>query len=387
MKILLVTTIYPPDIGGPATYAWDVSRRLRARGHQVEIVSASVNATDADVFHPPKSLRRVRFLRGAINIAFLFFLLLKIGRRNDVFYVQSPGHVGLLTVWAARMLRKPVVMRFPGDVAWERTYARGETTKTLHEFLRAPEGGWQTSLLLRIQRAVTARVDRVITPSEYIRTALIEAYGVRATHIHAIYHSFDTPALPTSRAHPDGPVLLNVGRLARHKRIVDLIDAMPRVAAAFPNVQLLIAGDGSERAALQAQAEKLGVATHVRFLDRLSRERVLELMAEADALVLPSLWESLSHVAIEAIAIGVPVVATAIPGLSEVLEHEKTALLVPPCDPAALADAILRMIGDAGSRERFVRNGRAVALEKFSWQNNLAALENVLRAAVEDRSA
>jgi glycosyltransferase involved in cell wall biosynthesis len=393
VKILLVTTIYPPDIGGPATYAWDVSRRMRARGHQVEIVSASVNAEDPDVFHPPKWFRGVRFLRGACNIAFLFWLLLRIGRRNDVFYVQSPGHVGLLVVWAARMLRKPVVLRFPGDVAWERTYARGATTKELHDFLRAPEGGWRTSMLLRIQRAVTARVDRVVTPSESVRHTLIDAYGVDATRIHAIYHSLDVEeyvaaaAATAIREDGGGPLVLSVGRLVPHKRIGDLIAAMPSVAAVFPAARLLIVGAGTERAALEAAAENLGIANRVRFLASVPRRRVLELMAEADLLVLPSLTETLSHVAIEAIAIGAPVVATAIPGLSEVLEHERTALLVPPCDPAALAAAIIRMAEDAELRERLVRNGRAAAREKFSWPANLAALEDVLLTAITARSA
>ena len=388
MKIVLVTTIYPPDIGGPATYAWDVSRRLRARGHDVEIVASSLNVTDAEVAHPPPWFRHVRFLRGAINVAFLFWLLIKIGRRNDLFYVQSPGHVGLLVVFAARLLRKPVVMRYPGDVAWERTFARGETKKTLHEFLRSPEGGWRTSLLMRIQRAVMARVDRVIAPSEYIRGALIEAYGVRSTHIHTIYHSLDltdytnAASIQTNRKNDDGPMILNIGRLARHKRIVDVIGAMKRVREVYPHARLLIAGEGPQKAALQAEAERLGLADRIRFLGQVTRPRALEIMAEADLLVLPSLWEGLSHVAIEAIAIGVPVVATAIPGLFEILEHEKTALLVPPCDPAALADAIIAMTADAELRERVVRNGRAFARERFNWQTNLPALENVLQIAI-----
>ena len=387
MKILLVTTIYPPDIGGPATYAWDVSRRLRARGHHVEIVSASVNATDSGVHHPPPWFRRVRFVRGLFRIAFLFWLLLRVGRRHDVLYVQSPSHIGLLVVLAARILGKPVVLRFPGDVAWERTFARGGTKKTLHEFLRAPEGGWRTSLLLRIQRIVAMRADRVVTPSTYIRNALIEAYGVRPTHIRAIHHSLDTISVTANRDGNNGPLILSVGRLVRHKRITDLIAAMPRVATAFHAARLLVVGEGAERARLEAEAEQLGIANRVTFLDSVPRDRVLQMMGEADLLVLPSLAETLSHVAIEAIVIGLPVVATAIPGLTEVLEHEKTALLVPPCDPAALADAIIRMLQDAPLRQRCVDHGRAVAREKFNWETNLAALENVLGAAFQEHSA
>jgi glycosyltransferase involved in cell wall biosynthesis len=389
VKIVLVTTIYPPDIGGPATYAWDVSRRLRARGHEVTVVSSSVTPADPGVLHPPAWLRRVRFVRGATNSLFLLRLLLRAGRKSDVFYVQHPGHVGLLTVLAARILRKPVVMRYPGDVAWERTFARGGTTKTLHEFLRAPEGGWRMSLMMRIQRAVAAGVDQVVTPSEYIRGALIEAYGVQPDRIRAIYHSLeiDDFAQSVPRNDGSGPLILNVGRLVRHKRITDLVAALNRVAAVFPGVRVDVVGEGPQQAALQEQAEKEQVADRIRFLGQVSRARALELMAGADLLVLPSLWESLSHVAIEAIAVGVPVVATEIPGLNEVLEHEVTALLVPPCDPGALAQAIVRMAGDGELRERLVRNGRAAARRRFTWEANLPALESVLGAAIAGRAA
>lgn len=381
MNVTLVTTIYPPAIGGPAVYAWDVSRRLRERGHRVDVVTPTpqdggdpyVHGTSA--FVPP-----VKFLRGFVRSLLVLLAVMKAGRNADVLFVQSPGHVGYIVTMAGWLLRKPVVVRFPGDVAWEHAFAAGRTTKTLHEFLRAPEGGRGTRLVLRLQKLVLTRARQVIAPSEYIRHALIEAYGVDPARIHAIYHSVDVPERRNGQPAGTGPTLVYVGRLVPHKCIPDLLDAVARLAAHFPDIRLQLVGDGPDAAALKDYAAERGLGDRVTFMGNVKRDAAVAAMRQADVLILPSLWESLSHVAIEAIATGVPVVATRIPGLDEVLTDE-VAVLVPPRAPDALAGAIARVLTDRDLARRLVAAGRARALGTFSWQQNLPRLEDVLERA------
>lgn len=385
LNVTLVTTIYPPDIGGPAIYAWDVSRRLRERGHRVAVVTPSPqDGSDPNVHSTGKRVPQIKYVRGTIRATRLLLMLLEVGRRSDVLYVQSPGHLGLIVVVAAWLLRKPFVVRFPGDVAWERAYARGETKKTLHDFLRAPDAGFFTRLNMRLQKLVLRRARQVVTPSDYIREALIEVYGVEPARIHTVYHSLDAgngPDRPEERQREPGTTLIYVGRLAPQKRIPDLLEAVSLLSGRFPNLQLQLVGDGSEEATLRAQVLRSGLASRVSFLGSVSRPTVLSLMRKADLLVLPSLWESLSHVAIEAIATGIPVVATRIPGLDEVL-HDDVAVLVPPCAPKELAEGIARVLTDPDLARRMVVNGTRRAHETFSWQQNLPRLEGVLERAV-----
>ena len=115
---------------------------------------------------------------------------------------------------------------------------------------------------------------------------------------------------------------------------------------------LLVAGDGPERQALELRARELGIDGRARFLGSVPRDGVLRLFRAADASVLSSSWENLPHTVLEALAVGSPVIATAVGGVPEVVRDEENGLLVPARDPAALADAIRRFFADDGLRAR-----------------------------------
>jgi glycosyltransferase involved in cell wall biosynthesis len=119
-----------------------------------------------------------------------------------------------------------------------------------------------------------------------------------------------------------------------------------------PDVSVTVAGEGPERAALEATARELGLDGRVSFLGALPRERVLELFRAADASVLPSAWENFPHTIVEALAVGCPVIATAVGGVPEVVKDGENGLLVAPGDSAALGAAIARFFADGELRAR-----------------------------------
>jgi glycosyltransferase involved in cell wall biosynthesis len=145
-------------------------------------------------------------------------------------------------------------------------------------------------------------------------------------------------------------VLAFAGRLGPQKALGIALTAV----AAVPGVTLVIAGDGPERAALGRQARELGLETRVRFPGSLSREQVLRLFRAADASVLSSAWENFPHTVVEALAVGCPVIATAVGGVPEVVRDGENGLLVPPGDASALAGAIRRFFDDDELRRRLV---------------------------------
>ena len=158
----------------------------------------------------------------------------------------------------------------------------------------------------------------------------------------------DLPQLPTrdeARAalDVDGPTLAFAGRISRQKALEVGMEAVSRVAG----VRLLVAGEGPE----QAEMERLA-GERVRFLGPLPREDVLRLFRAADASLLSSTWENFPHTVVESLAVGTPVIATAVGGVPEVVRDGKNGLLVPPGDAGVLAAAIVRFYGEPGLRER-----------------------------------
>ena len=175
----------------------------------------------------------------------------------------------------------------------------------------------------------------------------------------------------------DGDVLLFAGRLGPQKAVGVLLEALGRIS----DVTLVIAGDGPERPALEGRVAELGLDARVRFLGSVPRETVLRLFRASDASVLPSAWENFPHTVVEALAVGCPVIATAVGGVPEVVRDGENGLLVPPGDAAALADSIERFFGDAPLRER-LHGAAARSVEGYSEEAVFTAIEAEFRKAV-----
>ncbi|MFH1681748.1 MAG: glycosyltransferase [Candidatus Eisenbacteria bacterium] len=156
---------------------------------------------------------------------------------------------------------------------------------------------------------------------------------------------------------PDqGRMILSVGRLVTEKGYPYLLEAIPTVLTRVPEAALAIAGDGPLRAPLEERASRLGIAGAVRFLGR--RSDVRRLLQASDAYVQPSLREGLPLSLLEAMAAGIPVVATAAGGMKEVVRGEQNGLLVPPADPRSLAAALIRILEEKSLRSKLSRSAR-----------------------------
>ncbi len=176
---------------------------------------------------------------------------------------------------------------------------------------------------------------------------------------------------------PDRPILVTVARLEPQKGHCVLLDALPTVLAGFPSAMLVCVGDGALRPSLEQQARRLGIADSVRFVGY--QRNAPDWLALADVVVLPSWYEGLPLVAVEALAAGRAFVGTAVDGTSEVVVHQQTGLTVPPGDSPALAGAILRLLGDDALRGRLARQGRRRVELHFSADRQLRQTEDLYR--------
>jgi len=180
----------------------------------------------------------------------------------------------------------------------------------------------------------------------------------------------------------DQQVILSIGRLSKEKAHAELIEALRLLCAANPdlNVKLLIVGDGAERDALKAAVQAQGIAERVAFAGQV--KDVQPFYAMADVFVLPSHSEGSPNVLLEAMAARVPVVATSVAGIPEIVENEKSALLVPVSDPAALAAAIKRALKNSDLTERLSEEAAAVLATNHTAEKYVDALIKIYEEAI-----
>lgn len=192
-------------------------------------------------------------------------------------------------------------------------------------------------------------------------------------------------AEPGARCGPrsNGPVVLAIGRLTKEKGMDVLLRALPQVVKRFPGVRVRIAGDGDLRDRLMALSRRLGLDEYVAFLG--FRRDVPELMAQADLMVMPSRWEGLPIALLEAVAAGLPVVASAVAGIPEVIADGETGWLVQPDDPEALAAAISEALLDPAEARRRAQLAYARDKAEFSIKASVARVDRLYRELARAR--
>jgi glycosyltransferase involved in cell wall biosynthesis len=238
---------------------------------------------------------------------------------------------------------------------------------TAQQYLNPP---WPRSIAAQ-QRLFAICVDRYIAVSHAIAGQLCGPFRVPARKVQVVHNSVPRPRTDASRGEngaadlPDSrgrPMVLTVARLDAQKGHTVLLEAISRI----PEATFVLAGDGPERATLEAKVRASGIADRIVFLGH--RTDIPRLLGRCDLFVLPSLYEGFPLAIQEAMAAGRPVIASAVGGVPEAVRDGVTGLLVPPSDPAALADAIRRLLADPALAQRMGAAGRVRAEQEFSYE-------------------
>jgi glycosyltransferase involved in cell wall biosynthesis len=369
-RFLLVSNTYPPaDVSGVGTLVFELAARLARQGHVVKVLTRRAPREDllAELVGGPKLLfpllAALRFLQlrdppwdlvhvhesDGVLVAVALRLLRALGAHSG-----SARLVATLQVSYVRERRAVRRVRADGEVV-----SRPTASEWVFALLRAP--------LLALLGRLTARLaDAVVAPSEATAAELRADYGVREVTV--IPNGVALPPSPTAapRHLSGGPLIAFAGRLRTRKAAAVLLAAMPSVLARVPGARLLVLGGGEQEAAVAAMVRRLGLAAAMELPGVLPRSEVVRRLAGADLFCLPSTYEGLPLAILEAMSLGLPVVATAVSGNPEAVEHGVSGLLVPPESASALADALVELLLDPERRVRMGAAARRRVEERFA---------------------
>jgi glycosyltransferase involved in cell wall biosynthesis len=382
MKILMISDVYFPRVNGVSTSIQTFRRELATLGHQVDLIAP---AYPAPYTEDNRTLRvRSRYLpfdpEDRMMIPGEVRRLLPQMREAtyDLVHIQTPFVAHYLGIEIANLL----------DIPRVETYHTFFEEYLFHYVPLVPKVVLR-ALSRRFSRTQCNQMDALVVPSAAMGDKLVE-YDVRVP-IHVVptgiplveFSAGNGDAFRVARGIPRGRrVLLFVGRVAFEKNIDFLLRALERAVATIPDLLLVIAGEGPALASLKKLAVKLNLLDHTLFVGYLDRRgALLDCYRAADAFVFASRTETQGLVLLEAMALGLPVISTAVMGTRDIVGPKRGAL-VPDDDEADFAEHIVRLMRDDNLRARLAEEGRAYVRE---W--HAEALARKLVATYQDIAA
>ena len=317
MKILIVVGIFPPDIGGPATFVPLIAEKLIQKNYKVEVICLSDSLNDQDnnfEFRVHRIKRRqnlvLRWIRTVLKI-------ISIGRKADLLFVNG---LPMESYVANLLIRKKVIRKVVGDWAWERGRNLNLTYDAFDEFQDKKH-----SLHLEIakfSRGWTARkADLVITPSKHLKS-VVNKWGAENERIKVIYNGTDLFEEKNDPPRKGYINLITVGRLAPFKNIDKIILSLIELQSINSNIyKLIIVGDGPQRKNLEKLVSENKLEELVTFTGQLKKNELNKYYLKSDIYIQASGYEGLPHTLLEAISHNLSIISTPIGGTNEILEN------------------------------------------------------------------
>jgi glycosyltransferase involved in cell wall biosynthesis len=393
IRVLFLAESFHPVLGGGEGHVRELGRRLVAGGSAVTVVTRRGEASwPAEewldgmrvVRVPPSGPgRRGKFAMTPAAMAALW----RERDAYDVLVVRGTRVLGLPGLVAGRLSGRPVVLQpeINGEMSGE-VYTWGT---------RLAKPPWRHG----VAAAVAARnlllrdADAFVAMSRKIRDEFLAA-GVAPERVAHLPHGVDTnrfrPGSPGERKAlrerlglpPSGPIVTYTGRLLKGKGLETLVDAFAGVASRHPAAHLLVVGSGADQAlsiegSLRESVRRLGLAERTTFAGRV--DTVEDYLRASDVFAFPSEFEALGLSLIEAAACGLPAVGSRTGGIVDVIEDGASGLLVEPGDARALAEALDRLLGDAGLRAELGTRGRAIARARFDLEDSVERYRALFR--------
>jgi len=356
------------DVGGTETQMVQVARRLGSYGYEVTVACLRAGGPLTEAL-AEKGIRILEFpkRRSMLSFAAVYQLLRLVRhlRREGIGVVHAHDlWANLMGVPAAWLARTPVIL------ASQRNLAHVD---------------WYTPFRRKLLRVIFRLSTAVIANSAAVRALLLEKFRVPADKVHVFHNGVDLDRFDDverdrqkidSRLSEETKLVVHIANMnSEVKGQAVLIEAARTVCTAIPLARFVLVGDGPLRGVYERRVKELELEDRVLFLGR--RQDIAEILACGDLFAFPSFAEGMPNSVLEAGASGLPIVATPVGGIPEIVTHERTGLLVPPRDPEALAAAILRVLEDPGLASSLSRACQTWVRSQFSFDRLIRDLSGI----------
>lgn len=314
MKILITVGIFPPDIGGPASFVPKIANLLVDSGHNVTVICLTEKKhLDNEKFQIVRILRKQNLIIRWIKTILLIF---KHGLTSNLIFVNG---LPMESYIANLVLRKKIYRKIVGDWAWERGMNRKLINESFDEFQNNKHGLHLE--IAKFSRGWTAtKANMVITPSNHLKN-IVRNWGVSNEKIKVIYNGtiIDSTKKLNNKLTPANLKFITVGRLAPWKNINIMLEAFSEYKQLNKDFTFYIVGSGPEEETLRNLTEKLGLSQEVVFTGQLDKQALGEYYKNSNIYIQGSSYEGLPHVILEAISHNLSIISTPIGGTNEVL--------------------------------------------------------------------
>jgi len=350
IRLLIATGVYPPDIGGPATYAEALSRELRQLNCEVKIITYSKQRADKQ--------ENIIFVDRTKNIILRYFNFFwqvnKLAPWADVIYTLDLMSAGLPAVLSAKLNNKKVIFRTGGDFLWEKAYQSGWTEAVLAKYYEARKS-WLEKILMLFCGRLLKMMDLVIFSTKFQADIYQNYYKLPEAKIKLIANAAPEIA-PVSPDRQFENYLVFAGRLIKLKNLSRLIRALANVKN--NNYKLIIFGQGPERENLASLIKELGLENKVEIKGRIEQNKLINFIGGCRFFILPSITEISPNLALECLSLRKPIILTKEIGLEKALLEK--LITVDPLSEEDMKNKVEHLMDDNNLAE---------------YKNNLARLE------------
>ena len=370
MKVLVTVGIFPPDIGGPATFVPKIANYFQNElNYEIDILtlSDSKNLDIEDKFFVKRIDRNLPIIYRWLKTIFTVY---KLGKNKDLIFVNG---LGTETTIANIFLKKKIIRKIVGDPVWERAYNKGKVSENFDEF-QVKNYGFSISLQKKVRNFSIKNSDIVITPSQHLKNFILNL-GFK-NKIETIHNGITIPEESAKKFTNDQTNITIVSRLVTHKNIEKIIAAISDLNNSL--IKLNIIGDGPELNQLQSIALKSDYKENIIFHGKLQRDDINNIFLNSDIYVQASNYEGLPHSLLEAMSYGIPVLCTPVGECKELLGNEDRGYeLDLPVSKDNIKSKIKEIISDKNTASKKGEDGKDFVTETYSLTNTFKLYKNL----------
>ena len=377
MRVLVTVGIFPPDIGGPATFVPKIAKYFQDElNYEIEILTLSDNKNSNinDDFSVKRIDRNLPIIYRWLKTIFTIY---KLGKNKDLIFVNG---LGTETTIANIFLKKKIIRKIVGDPVWERTYSKAKISESFDEF-QVKNYGFSISLQKKVRSFSIKKSDIVVTPSQHLKNFILNL-GFK-NKIEIINNGVFIPEENTNIFTNDQINITIVSRLVSHKNIKKIIRAISDLND--PLIYLNIIGDGPELNQLQKISLESNNKDNIIFHGKLNRDDINHIFLKSDIYIQASNYEGLPHSLLEAMSYGIPVLCTPVGECKEILGNEDRGYILDlPVSKNNIKSKISEIIGEKNIANKKGERGKDFINEKYNLTNSFNLYKNLFTRLLEE---